>query len=78
MLVVLPTCHPGGTATLTAHPIPLADINLQEFAERVTTLRKQRGMTQARAYRRTELLGMATRSYNRWQRGGRRPAWRCW
>ena len=62
---------------MTAHPIPLADINTQEFAERVTTLRKQLGMTQARAYRRTELLSMAPHSYNRWECSGQRPAWRC-
>jgi len=56
---------------MTAHPILLAGIDMQGFAERVTALRKQRGMTQARI---AELLGMATRSYNRWERGGHLPS----
>lgn len=56
---------------MTAHPILFADIDMQGFAERVTALRKQRGMTQARL---AELLGMATRSYNRWERGGHLPS----
>lgn len=49
----------------------LITINMQNFAERVTALRKQRGLTQARM---GELLGMAERSYNRWERGGHLPS----
>ncbi len=56
---------------MTAPLRSLADIDMQAFAERITALRKQRGMTQARI---AELLGMATRSYNRWERGGHSPS----
>lgn len=55
---------------MNAHSHLLAIIDMPAFAERVTTLRKQRGLTQARM---AELLGMATRSYNRWERGGHSP-----
>lgn len=56
---------------MTAHRHPLADIDMQAFVERITALRKLRGLTQARM---AELLGMATRSYNRWERGGHSPS----
>ncbi len=56
---------------MTAHHPLIADLDMPGFAERITTLRKQRGLTQARI---AELLGMATRSYNRWERGGHLPS----
>ncbi len=50
-------------------PITLP-LDMHAFAERLRQLREQRGLTQVRL---AELLGMAPRSYNRWERGGNTP-----
>ncbi|TLY50695.1 MAG: helix-turn-helix transcriptional regulator [Gammaproteobacteria bacterium] len=53
--------------TLTLLPV---DIEMDDFAERLRSLRVQRGLTQTRL---AELLDMPARSYNRWERGGHVP-----
>ncbi len=55
------------TATLSW----LANLDMQGIAERLKLLREERGLTQTRL---AELLGMAARSYNRWERGGHLPS----
>jgi transcriptional regulator with XRE-family HTH domain len=45
-------------------------IDMEDFAERLRSLRTARGLTQTRL---AELLGMPARSYNRWERGGHVP-----
>lgn len=55
------------TATITW----LANFDMQGIAQRLKLMREERGLTQTRL---AELLGMAARSYNRWERGGHSPS----
>jgi len=56
---------------MTATPHWLVDLDMHGIAERLKRLREERGLTQTRL---AELLGMAARSYNRWERGGHVPS----
>jgi transcriptional regulator with XRE-family HTH domain len=56
---------------MTATTPWLVDLDMHGIAERLKRLREERELTQTRL---AELLGMAARSYNRWERGGHMPS----
>ncbi|RMF00384.1 MAG: XRE family transcriptional regulator [Alphaproteobacteria bacterium] len=55
---------------MTSEPRSHAEIEMEQFADRLRELREARGLTQARL---AELLEVSPRVYNRWETGAAAP-----
>jgi transcriptional regulator with XRE-family HTH domain len=52
---------------MTANSLSFVTLDMAAFAEQLKALREARKLTQARL---SELIGVNSRAYNRWERGG--------
>lgn len=55
---------------MTSEPTNHAEIEMEQFADKLRALRQTRGLTQSRL---AELLGVSPRVYNRWETGAAAP-----